>query len=49
MNDVTKWKEEKTWTLKEDDKEITNEGEIAETFNKFFVPKIEQARSKTQP
>ena len=40
INDVIKPREGTKWTLKEEEKIIEDEKEIAETFNKFFVEKI---------
>ena len=37
INEVTKPKEDKNWTLKEGDNIITDGKEIADIFNKFFV------------
>ena len=40
MNDITNPKEEKKWRLQNGEEIVEDELEIAETFNKFFVDKI---------
>jgi hypothetical protein len=46
INEVTKPRSEKVWMLKEGEKEITDEKEIAEIFNEFFIKKIEDLKEK---
>ena len=49
INEVSKPKEERIWTLKEEEREITDEKEIAEIFNKFFIKKIEELKDSIDP
>ena len=44
INEVTKPKEDKQWTLREGGREIHDENEIAEIFNQFFIQKIEDLK-----
>ena len=41
---MTKPKEDKQWTLREEGREIHDEKEIAEIFNQFFIRKIEDLK-----
>ena len=49
INEVSKPKEERIWTLKEEEREITDKKEIAEIFNKFFIKKIEELKDNIDP
>ena len=44
VNDVIQPKKENDWSLKEGDKLIKDEQMIADTFNKFFIEKIEDLK-----
>ena len=44
LNEVTKPKEDKQWTLLEGGKEVENEEKIAEIFNDYFIRKIEDLK-----
>ena len=51
VNEIMKPKEDKTWILKEGEEIITDEKEIADIFNQFFINKIETLKKnidKTQ-
>ena len=45
VNDVIKPKKENEWMLKEEEKEIKDEQIIADTFNKFFIDKIDALKA----
>ena len=44
VNEVTKPREAKTWTLNKDQMVITDDKEIAEIFNDYFIKKIENLK-----
>ena len=44
VNELTKPKEDKRWILKEGEQDITDEKEIAEIFNSYFIDKIEDLK-----